>query len=61
MVSEKFWNDVKQGNLFLLCPNCNWRDAINQMGNYKARQEAFRVVSKILPYLLLYNIFSGKG
>ena len=60
MVSEKFWNDVKQGNLFLLCPNCNWRDAINQMGNYKARQEAFRVVSKISHIFFCITSFQVK-
>jgi hypothetical protein len=39
-ISKIFWSDVKNGNLFILCPNCNWRDAINQMGNFKAREEA---------------------
>jgi hypothetical protein len=39
-ISKKFWSDVKNGKLFILCPNCNWRDAINQMGSIKAREEA---------------------
>jgi hypothetical protein len=46
IVQEKFWKDVREGNLFLLCPNCNWRDALDQMGNNKAREEALRIVLK---------------
>ena len=45
-VREKFWNDVTEGKLFLLCPNCNWRDAIDQMGNCKARKDALKIVSR---------------
>jgi hypothetical protein len=46
IVQEKFWKDVREGNLFLLCPNCNWRDALDQMGNNKARVAALRIVLK---------------
>jgi signal transduction histidine kinase len=35
---------IVSGYLFL-CPNCNWKDAIDQMGNYKAR-EAFIIQGK---------------
>jgi plasmid rolling circle replication initiator protein Rep len=44
LVKEKFWRDVKDRNLFLLCPNCNWRDAINQMGIKGAKEEALKIV-----------------
>ena len=43
-VAEKFWDDVKKEKLYVLCPNCNWRDAIDQMGNTRAREEALQRV-----------------